>query len=194
MKTDTSKSLLDRLRKDSSAADWEVFCGIYSPLIERHLLRNSLNQTDVDDIVQDVLSRVFVALPSFSHNGRQGAFRNWLGKIVVQQLWQHAKHAAKQPHSRPLNPSEEYEARATAELEAIWQAEHDQHVLTKLLELIRPEFTEGTWRAFVSVAVEGQSVADAAKHLETTANAVMIAKSRVLTRLRCLGRELIENL
>jgi RNA polymerase sigma-70 factor (ECF subfamily) len=54
----------------------------------------------------------------------------------------------------------------------------------RAMELIRTEFEEQTWRAFLRVTVEGQSPRDVAVDLGMTPNAVYIAKSRVLCRLR----------
>jgi RNA polymerase sigma-70 factor (ECF subfamily) len=52
------------------------------------------------------------------------------------------------------------------------------------LELIRAEFEERSWQAFWRVAVEGQDPADVAAALGLSRNAVYVAKSRVLRRLR----------
>ena len=57
-------------------------------------------------------------------------------------------------------------------------------LVRRALALIRPDFTDVTWRAFWRVAMGSQSVADIAKELGITTNAVYIAKSRVLRRLR----------
>lgn len=194
MRADTPRSLLDRLRVDSSAQDWEIFCAIYRPLIERSLAHHSLFVSDVDDVTQDILARVFRALPTFEHNGRAGAFRKWIGQIVVQQLWQHARSRSRQPVLVQSNMENFADARLVSDLESYWQAEHDQHVLSRLLEIIRSEFTRRTWRAFVLVCLESQTISSAAQELNISPNAVMIAKSRVLSRLRSLGRELVDSI
>jgi DNA-directed RNA polymerase specialized sigma24 family protein len=57
-------------------------------------------------------------------------------------------------------------------------------------EGIQDEFEEPTWQAFWRVAVEDQSPADVAPVLGLSVNAVYLAKSRVLRRLReALGDE-----
>jgi RNA polymerase sigma-70 factor (ECF subfamily) len=69
-------------------------------------------------------------------------------------------------------------------LSQLWDREHDQHVTRRLLELIEPEFSATTWQAFRRVVLEGAKAAEVAAELGITANAVWIAKSRVLARLR----------
>jgi RNA polymerase sigma-70 factor (ECF subfamily) len=80
-----------------------------------------------------------------------------------------------------------------AELTRQWDQEHDRLVMARLMELIRPEFTESTWAAFRRYALEGVSAADAARELGLTVNAVCVAKSRVLRRLREEARGLLDH-
>ena len=49
---------------------------------------------------------------------------------------------------------------------------------------MRKEFEERTWRAFWLVVIEGRTTAEAAAGLGMSANAVYLARGRVLRRLR----------
>ena len=60
----------------------------------------------------------------------------------------------------------------------------DGGVLQRALEQIRPQFQERTWQAFYRVTAEGQSPAEVAAALGMSVNAVYVARSRVLARLR----------
>ncbi len=194
MTTDTSRSLLDRLQTANSAEDWNVFFQIYQPFIRRHLLTRKIVIEDVDDVTQEILSRVFRSFSSFAHNGRRGAFRNWLGQIVSQQTWRYFQRMQKQPVVSLMAPEQFEEfVPATGEMESRWEAEHDRYLLGRLLELIKPEFAESTWHAFLQVAIRNVSVETVARNLGLSVNAVVIAKSRVLRRLRILGKDLLDN-
>ena len=72
----------------------------------------------------------------------------------------------------------------TSPVSRAWDDEHDRHVALALLAAIRPEFSTGTWLAFEQTSREGRPIAEVAARLGMTPNAVMIAKSRVLKRLR----------
>ena len=65
-----------------------------------------------------------------------------------------------------------------------WEREHDEHVLQRLLELIEREFQPATWLAFRRQVVDGVPARTVAAELGMTVNAVLIAKSRVLSQLR----------
>ena len=77
-------------------------------------------------------------------------------------------------------------------LSKAWEHEHDQHVTRKLLDLIRPRFEPTTWEAFRRFALDGKPAEAVASELGLTVNAVFIAKSRVLSRLRQEGAGLID--
>jgi RNA polymerase sigma-70 factor, ECF subfamily len=57
-------------------------------------------------------------------------------------------------------------------------------VAAKLMELIRPQFEAATWQAFRRVALDGVKASVVAEELGISVNAVLLAKSRVLSRLR----------
>jgi len=65
-----------------------------------------------------------------------------------------------------------------------WDQEHDRHVLHRLMELLQPEFKRATWEAFRRHVLEGAGAEAVASELGVSVNAVLIAKSRVLQRLR----------
>jgi RNA polymerase sigma-70 factor (ECF subfamily) len=65
-----------------------------------------------------------------------------------------------------------------------WDRDHDRHLLQRLLHLLEPDFEATTWRAFRGVVLEGKPADAVAADLGLSRNAVYVAKSRVLTRLR----------
>jgi RNA polymerase sigma-70 factor (ECF subfamily) len=60
------------------------------------------------------------------------------------------------------------------------------------LGLIRDEFEQRTWQAFWRMAVDNRTSAEVAGELGMTTNAVRMAKSRVLRRLREELGELVQ--
>jgi RNA polymerase sigma-70 factor (ECF subfamily) len=193
---DTSLSLLARLHQTTDAAAWERLTHLYSPLIRRWLARAPLQPSDADDLLQDVLTAVVRKVPEFRHDGRPGAFRCWLRVIAVNRLRDHWRARS----ARGAESGDSGLARMLDELEdphsglsRVWDREHDWHVLHRLLDLIEPEFKPSTWQAFRRHVIGGESVDDVARALDLSANAVFIAKSRVLSRLREEGRGLIDD-
>jgi RNA polymerase sigma-70 factor (ECF subfamily) len=178
---DTSLSLLDRLGAGDQDA-WRRMLLLYTPLLHGWLRPAGLQLTEIEDLIQNALTIVLRKLPDYRHNGHRGAFRTWLRRIIDNVLreslrsrpWRSAGSAGLLAH---------LEDPASA-LNRHWDAEHDRHVLCGLLDQVRAEFSASTWEAFRRTTLEEQPVAQVAADLSLSANAVHIARSRFLARLR----------
>jgi RNA polymerase sigma-70 factor (ECF subfamily) len=175
----TSASLLEQARERRPDA-WDRLVGLYTPLLHAWLTAAGLQPADRDDLTQRVLEILVRRLPEFEHAGRPGAFRAWLRGITVNLLHEHWR-------ARPAPAADSVLAQLAdpaGGLSRLWEEQHDRHVLHELMEQVRPEFTPPTWRAFQRVALDGVPARVAAEELGLSVNAVLIAKSRVLSRLR----------
>jgi RNA polymerase sigma factor (sigma-70 family) len=193
---DTPRSLFDRLCQPGAAqADWDRLVVIYGPFLRGMLLCRSLQGADVDDLVQDVLAVLVRKLAQFRHNGKGGAFRTWLRAMVANEV---RAFYRRRNRPEPADPQDETSPlllleQADSELSRRWDEEHDRHVMARLLEIIRPEFTPPTWQAFERSALQGRPAEEVGAELGLTANAVCIARSRVLRRLREEARDLLQD-
>ena len=84
--SETSFSLLNRLRLQPDAESWRRLVDLYTPLIQGWLRRHAVPAADADDLTQEVMAVVVRELPQFNHNQQRGAFRNWLRTITVNRL------------------------------------------------------------------------------------------------------------
>ena len=185
--SETSHSLLERLRRQPGDDDWRRLTELYTPLLHAWAGRHGVQSADADDLVQEVLAVLVRELPRFEHNRRPGAFRRWLRTILAHRLrdfWRARSHRAEAAGGTDvLRRLAELEDPASG-LSRQWDEEHDRHVVRKLLERIEGEVTPSTWQAFKRVALEGSDEEVVAAELGLSVNAVFIAKSRVLQRLR----------
>jgi RNA polymerase sigma-70 factor (ECF subfamily) len=184
---DTPVSLLERLRLRPDAGSWQRLVDLYTPLIQDWLRRQGLRPPDVDDLTQDVLGVLVQEMPRFEHDGRPGAFRRWLRNVTVNRLrtfWRARDRRPVAPGGSDFGEVLDQLADPSSGLSAAWDRDHDRHVLRRLLELLEPEFEPATWRAFRLLVLEGRPTADVAAEVGLSVNAVRIAKSRVLSRLR----------
>ena len=77
--------------------------------------------------------------PSFEHNQRSGAFRNWLRTVTVNQLrvlWRTRRNSCATGDSAVARMLDQL-ADPESSLSKLWDQQHDQHVAAKLMELIR---------------------------------------------------------
>jgi RNA polymerase sigma-70 factor (ECF subfamily) len=193
--TPTSLSLLDRLRHSPTAADWNRVNDVYRQLIRGWLARVPGIGDEIDDLTQEVLFVVYREVAGFERQ-REGSFRTWLRRITVNRVREYWRSKAK----RPLvgldgQATEDFLSNlddATSDLSQQWDREHDRHVLDRLLEAVRDDFKPETWKAFQRFALDGVPAAKVAEEMRTTENAVVLAKSRILSRLREEAGALLE--
>ena len=83
---DTSLTLLERLQNDPADPQaWGLFVERYQPRIRRWCLAWGLQDSDADDVAQEVLVKLFAALRKFQYDPAR-SFRAWL-KTVTQHAW-----------------------------------------------------------------------------------------------------------
>jgi RNA polymerase sigma-70 factor (ECF subfamily) len=189
---DTSASLLERLRDRADQDAWRRLTVLYTPLLHVWLGAARLQAADVDDLTQRVLTVVVRKLPQFEHNGRPGAFRTWLRFIAANVLREFSRSRAATGGSGEAAALLEELKDPHSDLNRHWEEEHNRHLLSGLLELVKPEFTTPTWWAFSRQVLDEVSASLVATELGLSVNAVLIAKSRVLNRLRREARGLLE--
>jgi RNA polymerase sigma-70 factor (ECF subfamily) len=190
----TSFSLLDRLKlAGPEASDWNRLQGIYLPLIERWLSRVPGLGDESADLAQEVLVVVFREIPRFERQ-REGSFRAWLRKVTVNKVLNYRRERARRP-AVGLDPADGFLERLSdpnGDLAREWDRDHDKHVVEKLLAVVQADFTPTTWEAFRRFGVEGVPAGRVAEELGISENAVILGKSRVLTRLRKEAGDLLE--
>jgi RNA polymerase sigma-70 factor (ECF subfamily) len=177
----TSISLLARLRQPADPHAWNRFVALYTPLLYSWACGMGLQPQDAADVVQDVFTTVLQKMPQFTYD-REKSFRGWLRTVAVNK-WRdnRRRHAAalRQGDAAPLA-----DVAVPDGANALWEAEYQQHLVGRALDLMQAEFQPTTWKACWEVVVAGRPVADVAAELGLSAASVYAAKSRVLRRLR----------
>ena len=183
---ETSVSLLERLTGEPTDDDWRRLDELYRPLLRAWIGRAGVPASDVDDLVQDVLSVVVRRIGGFERR-RQGAFRAWLRTILANEVRDYFRDQKYRPvatgDSDFLRRLDELESPDSA-LSRLWDREHDRHVAASLMQRVQGDFDPSTWQAFCRHALEGEPAAQVAEALGLSLNSVLLAKSRVLKRMR----------
>jgi RNA polymerase sigma-70 factor (ECF subfamily) len=183
---DTSVSLLGILAGAPTDDDWRRLDDLYRPLLRAWMARAGVPASHVDDLVQDVLLVVFREIAGFERR-RQGAFRAWLRTILTHRVRDHFRGQK----YRPTAPGDSDFLRRLDELESpdsalsrLWDREHDDHVAASLMRRVQGDFAPATWQAFRRHVLDGEPAVQVAEALGLSLNSVLLAKSRVLKRLR----------
>jgi RNA polymerase sigma-70 factor (ECF subfamily) len=172
--------LLERLRQADDREAWDRFVALYTPLFYHWARRLGLQQSDAADLVQDVFAVLVRRLPHFRYQAGK-RFRGWLWTVLVNK-W---KRARKRQAAGPTTAEALLDTLPSAEDGGGFEeAEYRQYLIGRALRLMQADFQPVTWKACWEYAVVGRPAAEVAAELGVSVNAVHLAKSRVLRRLR----------
>jgi RNA polymerase sigma-70 factor (ECF subfamily) len=179
--------LLEKLKfAPPNSPEWVRLHELYSPLVRRWLQRIPGLGDDAADLVQEVLMVIVRELPAFERQ-RDGSFRCWLRLVTINRARKCWKQRQRRPAVGRGEDTENFLTRLEDPASLIskqWDEEHDRYVLDRLLMIVEKDFAPRTWQAFRQFALDGSSAAHVAAELGMTENSVLLAKSRVLKRLR----------
>jgi RNA polymerase sigma-70 factor (ECF subfamily) len=191
--TATPVSLLRRLRAfsqaETTAAAWSEFAELYTPLLYTWATRLGLQPSDAADLVQDVFVILVRKLPEF-HYDPQKSFHAWLRTVLLNRWRDRQKHTAV-ASEQTGHPALD-ELQVPDEALELAEAEYREVLVRRALELMQREFRPATWKACWEQVVNGRPASEVAAELGLTVNAVYVARSRVLRRLREYLDELLD--
>lgn len=192
MNGNTRLTLLDRVREADTDDSWREFLAVYEGLVFDWLRKQNVSAEDAEDIRQEVMATVFEKIGSFEHNGRAGAFRNWLRKITAHRLRRTWRTQKGQGVTTNLAELAEELADDRSRLTLIWDAAHNRYVVQHLLQTISRRFSETSITAFQRVVLREEPAQQVADSLGMSLGAVRVAQHRVLRALKELGQGLVD--
>ncbi len=182
---ETSHSLIARVKDLGDGAAWTEFLGIYQPVVFRMARRRGLQDSDAQDVMQQVFLSIYKSIEGWIPGDLQPPFRAWLTTIarnaITKALTRRPRDAATGSTSMvELLDAQPDPQETTAEI----LAEARKELIRWATEQIRSEFSEATWNAFWRTAIEGVPIAEVAKSTGRSAGAVYVARYRVIARLK----------
>jgi RNA polymerase sigma-70 factor (ECF subfamily) len=186
--------LLLRLSDQQDIAAWDQFVTIYQPLIFRLARSKGFQEADAQDVVQEVMLAVSKAIHRWEPDPDKGRFRDWLFRIARNMMInfltrrKHKSLGAVESADEMLvdHPDPSSSSEATQEFEL----EYRRGVFLLAAERVRAQVRPNTWEAFRLTAIEEFSIAKAARQLGMKEGAVLVARCRVLARMRLVVAEL----
>ena len=185
----TRPTLLERLRDGSDTVAWEEFFARYWSLIFSFARQRGCSEHTAEEVVQDVMLKVFERKDLFCYDQTRGRFRGWLGTLVHNRVVDFRRMPSRRVRAAgggSQNDAIENLADATAS-EAAWDKAFEQSLLLTLLDVLRHEMSPRAYLAFELSTLHAMPGATVAEHTGLTRNGVYRARKRALARLRELG-------
>ncbi len=127
----------------------------YRPMLRAWCLKWHLQDSDADDVVQDVLVKLVAAIRKFQYDPAR-SFRAWLKTVTQHALSDFVASRRKDPGriATPIDTINE-SVEAKTDLEQRLEDAFDAEVLELEIHRVRKIVKSGTWDAFHLTAVEG---------------------------------------
>lgn len=188
--SNTRHSLLLRLPDTADVDAWDQFVSIYQPLVFRLARSKGFQDADANDIVQEVMVAVSKAIHRWDQDPTKGRFRDWLYKIarnlMINFLTRRKHLPLGQGGSELVRLLNEKADPNTEEAESSreFDLEYRRELYLIAARQVRSDVRSKTWEAFQRTSIEGASIKEAADFLGMTEGAILVARCRVLARLR----------
>lgn len=181
-------SMLLRLREQDQLA-WHEFVGVFSPLVYGWCLQRRVPHVDAEEISQEVFRKVLLNLDRFRRDRPGDSFRGWLWTITRNTLLDFAKRQREKvvggttwndhvQHIRDPYSDDDCDLESEAPPPRIGK------LYERVLKIVQPSISEKRWKAFLAVVVDARPAAEVALELGMSRNAVYVARSTIMKRLR----------
>ena len=185
----TSESLLRRLQDPLDEGAWNRCCAIYTPLIVRWADSLGLPTSDADDVVQEVLVKLFRKMQQGFEYDPSQSFRAWLATVSRNTAINYLRDSDKHRSSVLVDL---VDRSADSNDDIFCKEVFSSLVLDELLEQIRDEFESSSIEAFIKHNREGLSAQQAGELTGISAKAVRQASYRIRMRLRLLSDGMLD--
>lgn len=187
--TSTSITLLLRVQEIEDSEAWDRFVERYAPQVFAWCRRHKLQDSDAEDVTQEVLTKLVRAMRSFAYDSSRGSFRGWLKTVtqnairdLIAECRKQGRGAGDTSNAKALEQL--CDETASAELEQRIAAQYERELLEEAGVHVQARVKPATWSAYRMTAVEQQTPAEAASALNMPVSEVYVAKSRVIKMLR----------
>ena len=178
----TRQTLIARLRDQYDEESWEIFTRIYQRYIYVVIRRMNLSHSEAEDLVQEILLKVWKKLPEFNYNPDKAHFRTWLSTVIKNRVISYFR--SNQSHNNKLNKAalELNQTYSDNEIDAIIRREWESYITNMAMERIKKSFPGQALQVF-EMSLNGKSVSEIAERLKLKENSVYKSKNRVKARL-----------
>ncbi len=158
---------------------------LYGPLLYRWGRRAGLQDADAADVGSRVFEVVIRKIGSFDRTQPGATLRGWLRRITMNTISDLIQKAP--PGGTGVGGYDGdavLESLQAHETDRSHDAEDQALLLQRALEIIRGDYEEKTWQAFLRQVMDERPAAEVAAELQISRNAAYLAVARIKRRLR----------
>ena len=177
----TRQTLLKRARDPNDGDAWEEFVLFYKPFISQILHKMNIGFNDFDDLVQDVLLKLWKGLGKYDEG--KSKFRTWLTSVTRNTVISYFRSRNIRPNNHNSEQIDNHTLQASrdSELENIFEEEWRAYLCNLALGKVKKLFTGNAVKAF-TLSQKGKSPLEIADQLGLSKESVPVLTSRVRKR------------
>ena len=178
----TRYTLLKKLQDDNNEKNWEEFVQYYSPYIFVIIRRFNVGAHDSEELLQDVLVKIWKNISKFDAEKYECRFRTWLGVMIRNTVFNFFKSKASRNSRSNVNYEDiigKLELMTEAEVNIISEREWKNHIAKLAWEKLKASFSEQTQKVFEESIKSDISNAELATKFAISESSVRVFKMRV---------------
>lgn len=190
----TRQTLLLRAKDPNNGEAWEEFVTFYKPFIFQILHKMNISYNDFDDLVQDVLLKLWKGLEKYDNE--KSKFRTWLSHVTRNTVLSYFRSRTIRPNidnSDEIDNCTSLQSYSDSDLEKIFEEEWRAYLCNIALEKVKKLFTGNAVQAF-TLSQKGKSPSEIAEELGLSKESVPVLTSRVRKRFATELKSLMSNL
>jgi len=187
----TRSSLLSRLRNLGDSASWQDFFDTYWKLIYNAAVKAGLSDAEAQDVVQETVITVSRKIQEFKYDPARGSFKGWLLHTTRWRILDHLRR--QKPETAPsgaLDDSRRTDALehlpdpASAQIEAVWEAEWQQNLLDAAMQRVKSRVRPKHYQVFELYALKQLPARKVAETLSVSVPQVHLINHRIRNLIR----------
>ena len=178
----TRYTLLQKLQAENNEKNWEEFVTYYSPYIFVIIRRFNVGSQDSEELMQDVLVKIWKNIGKFDREEYKCRFRTWLSVMIRNTVFNFFKSKASKNSRMNVSYQEimgKLELITEAEIDLISEREWKNHIAQLAWTNLKDNFSEQTQKVFEASIKSDITNPQLAAKFDVSESSVRVFKMRV---------------
>lgn len=179
----TRLTLIQRAQDPDDHSAWDDFVNFYKCFIEMILNKSRVSLNDADDLVQEILLKVWKGLPNYEYRKNKTKFRSWLSILIRNTIINHSEKRKRKDSGKVEIEAAETSVLSQSDIESVIAEEWVGHLTSLALNNLKKSFSTKAITTF-ELSLKGKTAKEISKAINVTEDSVLVLRSRVKTALR----------
>lgn len=177
----TRHTLIKRLQNQHDQSAWELFVSTYQAYIYVVLTRAGVSHDEAVDLRQDILIKVWKALPNFDYQPGKAKFRTWLCQVINNTAYNHFSSRGSE-QKRITKYFSQPDDDSQSQMEKVMEDEWKNYISSLALKNIEANSSEQNVTIFKRM-LAGEDSKKLAEEFKLKENSIHRVKNRVRDKL-----------